>query len=325
MGENIVKRIGYIDIAKCIAISSVVVGHVLAYDLYGFDSVWINSELMKFICTFHMPLFMFLSGLVSITAIQKNVVLNDFIKRVRMLFVPFLVIGSLYSLWRYGNLDFVQSEMKFGYWYLWVLFVFYVITYPICIGGGKKLWKYLIAFIIWFVASHYVSKVSAWTRDTTSLQLMVSYYPYYLLGNVVKRYKLHDFAFSNSCVFFLSALIWACASFLSFRYSNYVVTTAIILVIMNICKKIDDAGFKANRFLVYIGQNTLYIYVFHYFALQIMKTTCFASFLCHYSNITIDLLMAMVPTVLAVAFSLGVKFVLQREPMVMRWVFGKKG
>lgn len=324
MGENIVKRIGYIDIAKCIAISSVVVGHVLAYDLYGFDSVWINSELMKFICTFHMPLFMFLSGLVSITAIQKNVVLNDFIKRVRMLFVPFLVIGCLYSLWRYGNLDFVLSEMKFGYWYLWVLFVFYVITYPICIGGGK-LWKYLIAFIIWFVASHYVSKVSAWTRDTTSLQLMVSYYPYYLLGNVVKRYKLHDFAFSNSCVFFLSALIWACASFLSFRYSNYVVTTAIILVIMNICKKIDDAGFKANRFLVYIGQNTLYIYLFHYFALQIMKTTCFASFLCHYSNITIDLLIAMVPTVLAVAFSLGVKFVLLREPMVMRWVFGKKG
>ena len=167
--------------------------------------------------------------------------------------------------------------------------------------------------------------VSTGTRDAASLQLMTSYYPYYLLGNVVKRYKLHDFAFSNSCVFFLSALIWACASFLSFRYSNYVVPTAIILVIMNICKKIDDAGFRATRFWVYIGQNTLYIYVFHYFALQIMKTTCFASFLCHYSNITIDLLIAMVPTVLAVAFSLGVKFVLQREPMVMRWVFGKKG
>ena len=56
-----------------------------------------------------------------------------------------------------------------------------------------------------------------------------------------------------------------------------------------------------------------------------MKATCFASFLCHYSNITIDLLIAMVPTVLAVAFSLGVKFVLQREPIVMRLVFGKKG
>lgn len=135
MGKDTLKRIGYIDIAKCVAIVSVVLGHVLAYDLYGFDTVWKQSLLMSFICSYHMPLFMFLSGLVSITAIQKNVVLNDVIKRVRMLFVPFLVIGSLYSLWRYGNLDFVLSEMKFGYWYLWVLFVFYVITYPICIGG----------------------------------------------------------------------------------------------------------------------------------------------------------------------------------------------
>lgn len=41
-------------------------------------------------------------------------------------------------------------------------------------------------------------------------------------------------------------------------------------------------------------------------------------------TVFIDLLIAMIPTVLAVAFSLGVKFVLQREPMVMRWVFGKK-
>lgn len=322
MGKDTLKRIGYIDIAKCVAIVSVVIGHVLAYDLYGFDTVWKKSLLMSFICSYHMPLFMFLSGLVSITAIQKNAVLNDVIKRIRTLFIPFIVIGSLYSLWRYGNLDFVLSDMKFGYWYLWVLFIFYLITYPICIGGGK-LWKYLIAIIIWFVANHYVSMVPVGTRDALSLQLMTSYFPYYLLGNVVKHYKLHDLAFSNSGVFFLAALIWACASFLSFRYGNYVVTTSIILVIMNICKKVNDAGFKAKRFFVYIGQNTLYIYVFHYFALQIMKTTFFVVFLCQYSNITIDLLIAMVPTVLAVAFSLGVKFVLLQEPMVMRRVFGK--
>lgn len=321
MGKDTLNRIGYIDIAKCVAIVSVVVGHVLAYDLYGFDTVWKQSLLMSFIYSYHMPLFMFLSGLVSIIAIQKSAVLNDVIKRIRILLIPFIIIGSLYSLWHYGNLDFVLSKMKFGYWYLWVLFVFYLTTYPICYGG---MWRYFIAIIIWIVANHYVLMVPEGARDAASLQLMTSYYPYYLLGNFVKRYKLHDLAFSNGCVFFLSALIWACASFLSFRYSNYVVTTAIILVIMNICKKIDDAGFRANRFCVYIGQNTLYIYVFHYFALQIMKTTCFASFLCHYSNITIDLLIAMVPTVLAVAFSLGVKFVLQREPMVMRWVFGKK-
>lgn len=64
------------------------------------------------------------------------------------------------------------------------------------------MWRYFIAIIIWIVANHYVLMVPEGARDAASLQLMTSYYPYYLLGNVVKRYKLHDLAFSNGCVFF---------------------------------------------------------------------------------------------------------------------------
>ena len=131
------KRIEYIDIAKGFAILCVVIGHTLCYDLYGFEHAWKNSELMHFIYSFHMPLFMFLSGLVSVTAIEKVAILKDMLKRVRTLLIPFLFIGAVYSLWQFGNLDFVFSDMKFGYWYLWVLFAFYLITYPISIGGGQ--------------------------------------------------------------------------------------------------------------------------------------------------------------------------------------------
>lgn len=135
MDKTLIKHIGYIDIAKCIAIVSVVFGHVLAYDLYGFDIVWDKSSLMQFICTFHVPLFMFLSGLLSVTKIKKN----DLLKRVRTLIIPFLLIGSIYSLCYYGNLDFIYNEYKYGYWYLFVLFVFYLLTYPICLLGGAKM------------------------------------------------------------------------------------------------------------------------------------------------------------------------------------------
>lgn len=322
MGENTIKRIGYIDIAKCVAIICVVVGHVLAYDLYGFDTVWDKSELMRFLCSFHMPLFMFLSGLVSLITIEKTALLKDFLKRVRTLLVPFIVFASVYSLWSYGNLDFVFSEMKFGYWYLWVLFIFYIITYPI-VSGGVKFKSYILAFLAWFVANHYVEKVPIEISDVVSLKLMTAYYPYYLIGNFIKRFKLHELAFGNCYIFYIAASIWLCASFLSFNYSQYVITTAAILVIMNICKKMDVSGSKINRHLVFLGQNTLYIYVFHYFALQLMKTTFFRDFLCLYSNITIDLLLVIIPTVFAIAFSLGMKFVLKREPLVMKYVLGK--
>ena len=137
MQKETLSRINYIDIAKCFAILCVIVGHTLCYDLYGFEQAWAKSELEKFIYSFHMPLFMFLSGLVSVTAIGKGAVLKDVLKRIRTLVVPFLVIGTAYSLWQNGKLDFVLVEMKSGYWYLWVLFAFYLATYPLCFGGEK--------------------------------------------------------------------------------------------------------------------------------------------------------------------------------------------
>lgn len=179
----------------------------------------------------------------------------------------------------------------------------------------------MIAAAIWIVVNHFVGRVPEEISEATSVRVMTRYYPYYLMGNAVKRYKLHDMAFGNSYVFGIAALVWACSSYFSFRYSDYVVTTAIILVIMNVCRKIDESGCKVNSRLVYIGQNTLYIYVFHYFAL--MKTPTFVPFLCEHSNFMMDLAVALVPTAFAVAFSLGVKFILEREPLVMKWVFGK--
>ena len=52
------KRIEYVDVAKGIAILSVIVGHTFsAYDP--------GSLLNRFIYSFHMPLFIFLSGLLQ--------------------------------------------------------------------------------------------------------------------------------------------------------------------------------------------------------------------------------------------------------------------
>lgn len=130
------KRIDYIDIAKCFAILCVVIGHVLCYDLYGFEHAWKESALMQFIYSFHMPLFIFLSGIVSVTMIERKNLLRDIMKRGRTLLVPFVVVGGIYSLRIKGNLQFIFNDMKIGYWYLWVLFAFYLLSYPLAFGGG---------------------------------------------------------------------------------------------------------------------------------------------------------------------------------------------
>lgn len=56
-------RIQYIDRLKGLAIILVVMGHI-----FGFSQP--DDPITKFIYTFHMPLFMFLSGLVITTPPQ---------------------------------------------------------------------------------------------------------------------------------------------------------------------------------------------------------------------------------------------------------------
>lgn len=50
-------RFDYIDIAKGFAILTVLIGHILIYDVYGFNDAWNVSKLVKLIYSFHMPLF----------------------------------------------------------------------------------------------------------------------------------------------------------------------------------------------------------------------------------------------------------------------------
>lgn len=141
-----VQRINYIDIAKCVAILCVVIGHVLCYDLYGFDFAWKKSSLMRFIYSFHMPLFIFLSGLVSVTIMERKFFMNDIVKRMHTLLVPFAIVGGIYSLCINGNFQFLFDDMKDGYWYLWVLFAFYLFSYPLAFGGANGNMLYYLPF-----------------------------------------------------------------------------------------------------------------------------------------------------------------------------------
>ena len=88
------KRVDYLDVAKGIAILSVVVGHTFsAYDP--------GSLMNKFIYSFHMPLFFLLSGYFY----RQQEFKPALIKKVKNLLVPYLVVNGarcLAGLIKYG-------------------------------------------------------------------------------------------------------------------------------------------------------------------------------------------------------------------------------
>ena len=100
------QRFEYIDTIKGFAILLVVMGHVIAWSFESFDAVISMSPtpilLWHIIYSFHMPLFMFVSGMLF--GLSHFESFKDYVtkiwKKTKMLIVPYLVCGILvYMAW----------------------------------------------------------------------------------------------------------------------------------------------------------------------------------------------------------------------------------
>lgn len=121
------QRIDYIDRMKGMAIFLVVMGHV-----YGFALGQTDDVANRVIGSFHMPLFMFLSGLVACSgATSPFWNLPKLGRKLRGLLLPMFIFGFAFTMTcardiGTGLVGLLESPGKNGYWYLMTLAVFYV-------------------------------------------------------------------------------------------------------------------------------------------------------------------------------------------------------
>lgn len=112
------SRIEYIDRLKGFAILCVIMGH------YVFHALGQDDIISEIIGSFQMPLFMFMSGYVLSSAPSWK----KCCKKVITFMLPMLIVGGIFVLFSGSTLSaWIQTPFKHGYWYLYVLSVFYVL------------------------------------------------------------------------------------------------------------------------------------------------------------------------------------------------------
>ncbi len=88
-----VNRKEYLDFLRGIAIITVVMGHIIQYNLYG-DAA---TRCFNFIYSFHMGFFFFISGAVASLSVEKYTwkgFPHFFRKKSIQLLIPFFVWGG---------------------------------------------------------------------------------------------------------------------------------------------------------------------------------------------------------------------------------------
>lgn len=273
----------YVDICKGIAIYLVVLGHCIQTVDANFE---ING-IFLLIYSFHMPLFMLLSGYFfhphNMTI--RNSLKNNFCK----LYVPSLTVGGvncffyvLYKIVMNETIDniYVFHTIITGAWFLTLLFIFRVIGQVLlrCTNNHLFILGSLVILLLYFIPGYWMVNESKYLA------------PFFLLGYYCRNINIHSCDITNIKFLILFFIIFSAFSIsfslFDYEYTMYMMNDDIVstdylfkycirlvcgltgsLVVIILCSLVSPRSGWA-KYLAYLGTITLPIYVLHQFFLM---------------------------------------------------------
>lgn len=271
-----------IGAARGLAIILVVYGHIIQRTMMANGADFFSNPAFKAVYTFHMPLFVFISGYLVFFSLSRRSEREVFKSRCKSLLVPFLswgvlgiVTGYIVNVWDGKsagiNLPWDLADQLFIHPAVWFLFTLFVLSCLLL--GAVKLEKRLGA---WVFAVIYLLLLAIPYNDYCSLYYIKWFYVFYAAGYLVNKHgiKITDRAL-NLAVFAAALLLfiilvsfWTADDFiyinkmgfglnrLGYRYLTGFLGILIVLYTGALCSKTKIGGL-----LDYIGIYSLDIYL----------------------------------------------------------------
>ena len=278
-------RINYIDKLKGLTIMLVVLGHFTEYSLNIKD-----SGFNIFYSSFHMPLFMFLSGMFSYKNLEYKGI-NESIywlqKKVTRILFPFFSFAFIYSVIAYDNFHIVLDGEFGGYWFLPALFYCMIIGLIINIISNKtsNTFKYVLSISILVYGAFcllYLQDI-----NIRYLNNALKMFPYFLLGTWYVKYPSLKRNIENSNNIFSISLTLYFILFVLKLNNHYSLSFSpsapfAIIIILYLVNKFDK---NIPDIFSFMGRNCLEIYLLHWFFIPDMNS--FGEYLMN--NSTLDI------------------------------------
>ena len=281
------QRITWVDSLKGFAIICVVIGHVIKGSMdagmYTNCSSWMH-DIYNGIYTFHMPLFIVISGflfnLAYVKGTQFNTKLNESsykkqILNLAILYVAYSVLMGLSKMVLSGAVNekitikdilMIWAKPIQLYWYLYILLIFYVIFSNSFFRNSRH---YVLILLTLFA----ISVISSFIHFSSWFQLYrISYYSFYFyLGNklseIIKIPTVRTIGAVTSTISLVLVYIYWDRNYyiVDTPGINSVIALGLVCILIFIFSK--NVILQRSKFLSMCGRYNLEIYLLHsYFA-----------------------------------------------------------
>lgn len=248
----------------------VVWGHTMYFCMYH-EQAGIADPVLSVICTFHVPLFLFISGVV----ISSPPDFRKFIVKSRRFLVPMLVVGVINALVIGRLRDFFIDSSHIGYWYLLTLTELYLLLIPF--RFCKDVYDVGLALLIW-VVSFFFLKITSPVISMLNIGAVFVSWPYFIAGYFCRKYGVHALVAGSPRLGVCFAIAYiALVAVLFPRIDQlplvleYVIAFMAIAALLPLFAIFSNRRTFADRFLLLIGNSTLDIYVYHYFFIRFIN------------------------------------------------------
>lgn len=277
------------DYIKGISIFLVVWGHIVQHFYGGFDGDFYGNIVYKVIYTFHMPLFMFISGYFFKPSLDKRSFWEILYLKFLQLGVPIIIWTIFYYIENllYTGASFSPRELfRLFFRRLWFLSALFMLIVLISIVW--QFWKkYSTGFILTCVILSFLILIVP--DELFSAVYLKFMYPYFIAGILTNAFqdKLREwktpFYLLGTVIFLLllpgfqdNYYVYTSGMYLPFGgdlegqlfiiYYRYIIGFAGIITIMGILSFLYSLEY--NKFFIQLGNYTLGIYIVHIFFLN---------------------------------------------------------
>lgn len=314
----------FLDKIKGVAIILVVWGHCLQFCAdYNF---W-NNRLFELIYTFHMPLFMAISGYLYYFSLNRGCFKDLVISRIKQLLIPLLIWNLVFLILFRRNISHSPLEwiknyiynLPFFFWFLWSLLICSLSTVVI-----NKFFKgSLIAFLILLL-------ILILLPNKLGFYFTKYMMPYFLAGYFVNKYALKNNIFVFVVALLVFTLGWYFWKYEYYIYNSFMATQlsdrkgiyddcyrfiagfAGIIVFLTLVKKIPDL-----KVFGILGKYTFGIYILGSFFNSYLKLLRL-----HYDPFWYNFVYTLSIALVIIAVCVALSMLIGKSKLLNRYLLG---
>lgn len=269
------KRNNYLDFVKAFLIFFVTFGHFIQMFGFKFQSAFWDDRFSQFILSFHMPLFIGVSGFFTCKSIKKynlkqyakNRFLHLFIPMFSWCVISFVIFSLISKTFNFNSFLYI---FEFGYWFIWAILLFSILLWLLHKLQLDNIYVMILSIIV----------LTLIPFDKFQYPLIKSMYPFFIFGSIVAKYDTVKFTFySKKYAFIFISIALICFLFWNKTSNAYLTPTSIysiktsifrltastsisisvLLVLDFIYLKLS--AFRTTKFICLLGRETLGLYL----------------------------------------------------------------